>query len=576
MDKQAIILTGLSYTGKTVVGRAIAQMLGWPFVDTDDLVVNLAEGKSIPDIFAEWGEARFRGLEKQAVGQACSRGKVVVSTGGGAVLDAGNRAMLAGAGVVFWLDAKPSTIYHRMLHDQEQSENPVVRPLMHGEGALERITALKESRLAYYTAAADWTVPTDTLDQSEVVAEVLRMYGRLKGRLGKPAGGIPVLSEDPNDATEPTPHGQGLPVTTTGAAAVVSTNSGSYPVFVGNRTLNTLPAKLKSLGLGGTAYIVADSNVAAHYGERTEALLRDAGFKAETYVFPAGEASKTLDTAIGLYEWLIERRAERRHTLVALGGGVVGDLTGFVAATYLRGMPFVQVPTTLLAMVDASIGGKTGVNRSAAKNLVGSFYQPRMVLMDVELLRTLGDRERNEGWAEVIKHAFIRDTSLLRSMEANIDKLQALEPRITAQVVAASAAIKADVVSQDERESGVRAILNFGHTIGHGLEAAGQYDALLHGEGVAIGMVGAARISHRMGLLSSDEAGRIEDDIQRFGLPVRASSLDLDKVRAAMKLDKKVANSVNRWILLPRLGETVIRDDVPQAMVDEVLQELVD
>ena len=161
-------------------------------------------------------------------------------------------------------------------------------------------------------------------------------------------------------------------------------------------------------------------------------------------------------------------------------------------------------------------------------------------------------------------------------MEANIDKLQALEPRITAQVVAASAAIKADVVSQDERESGVRAILNFGHTIGHGLEAAGQYDALLHGEGVAIGMVGAARISNRMGLLSGDEAGRIEDDIQRFGLPVRAHSLDLDKVRAAMKLDKKVANSVNRWILMPRLGETVIRDDVPQALVDEVLQELVD
>ncbi len=574
MDKQAIILTGLSYTGKTVIGKAIAQMLGWPFTDTDDLCVSIAEGKSIPDIFAEWGEDRFRAIEKQALSMACSRGRVVVSTGGGAVLDPANRVLMQGAGVVFWLDAKPSTIYQRMLRDQEQTENPVVRPLMHGEGALERIASLKDARLPQYSAAADWVVPTDTLDQSEVVAEVLRMYGRLKGRLGTPSGGVPSLGEEPDTLGE-TPHGQALPQTTTGAAAVVSTNSGSYPVFVGNKTLNTLPAKLKTLGLTGTVYVVADSNVARHYGERTEGLLRQAGFNVESYVFPAGEASKTLDTAIGLYDWLMARRAERRHTLVALGGGVVGDLTGFVAATYLRGMPFVQVPTTLLAMVDASIGGKTGVNRSAAKNLVGSFYQPRMVLMDVELLRTLGDRERNEGWAEVIKHAFIRDTALLKSMEDNRDALQALEPRITAQVVAASAAIKADVVSQDERESGVRAILNFGHTIGHGLEAAGDYDALLHGEGVAIGMVGAARISNRMGLLSSDEAGRIEADIASFGLPVQASNLDLDRVRAAMKLDKKVENSTNRWILLPKLGETVIRADVPQAMVDDILQELV-
>ncbi len=575
MNKQAIILTGLSYTGKTVVGRTIAQMLGWRFVDTDDLVVPLAEGRSIPQIFAEWGEARFRGLEKQALGAACSMGKAVIATGGGVPLDAGNRAMMAGAGVVFWLDAKPSTIYQRMLRDQEQNADPVVRPLMHGEGALERIAAMKDARLPYYTSAADWTVSTDTLDTEEVVTEVLRMYGRLKGRLGMALGGVPTLGDSPDDQTEPTPHGQAFQPSSTGAAAVVSTNSGSYPVFVGNRTLTTLPAKLKALGLGPTVYLVTETNVARHYGDRALGILRDAGLNAEQYTFQAGEASKNLDTAIGLYDWLMERRAERRHTLVALGGGVVGDLTGFVAATYLRGMPYVQVPTTLLAMVDASIGGKTGVNRSAAKNLVGSFYQPRMVMMDVDLLRTLGDRERNEGWAEVIKHAFIRDTALLEAMEANRDALQTLEPSITAKVVAASAAIKADVVSQDERESGVRAILNFGHTIGHGLEAAGGYEALLHGEGVAVGMVGAARISNRMGLLSSDEAGRIEADIERFGLPVRAPGLDLDRVRAAMKLDKKVDNARQRWILMPRLGQTVIRDDVPQDMVNEILEELV-
>ncbi|MBI2888173.1 MAG: 3-dehydroquinate synthase [Chloroflexi bacterium] len=572
MQKTALILVGLSYTGKSVVGREIARRLGWPFVDTDDRAVALAGGKPIPEIFSEWGEARFRGLESQSLGLACGQGRAVIATGGGAVLDAGNRAMMAGAGVVVWLDAHPSAIYQRLLRDQEENPQPEVRPLLQGPDALERITVLKEQRLPYYSAVADWVVPTDALTVEEVAEEVLRAYGRLRGRLGSPSLGVPDL-EEPAEAPHG-PHTGGLPPASGGAAAVVATAGGSYPIFVGAGALNTLASRMSNLGLKGTTYLVSDDRVYAHHGGRVEELLRRGEFSVSSYVIPAGEASKSLETALALYDWLVSQRAERGHVIVALGGGVVGDLAGFVAATYLRGMPYVQAPTTLLAMVDASIGGKTGVNRREAKNLVGSFYQPRLVLADINLLKTLGQRELTEGWAEVLKHALIRDLPLLEAMEGNAEQLTALQPGITARVVAASAAIKAEVVSQDERETGLRALLNYGHTIGHGLEAATEYGGFLHGEAVAVGMMGAARISQGMGLLSEEEMERQRALLQRFGLPTRCPGVDLEAVRAAMALDKKVRDQQQRWVLLARLGEPVLRDDVPAALVEETLREL--
>ncbi len=573
MQKTALILIGLSYTGKTTVGKEIARRLAWPFVDTDDLAVALAEGKPLPEIFSEWGEARFRGLESQALGMACGRGRVVVATGGGAVLDAGNRALMAGAGVVVWLDAHARTIYERLLKDQRaEGPNAAVRPLLQGDDSLERIMRLKEQRAAYYGSVADWTVQTDALQLDEVVEEAMRAYGRLKGRLGSPSQGVPELDDDENPF--PNQHSAGLPTTTGGAGAVVSTAGGTYPIFVGAKAINTLPARMQNLGLRGTAYLVSDERVYAHYGQRVETLLRERDFIVESYTIPAGEASKSLDVAIGLYDWLVARRAERGHSIVALGGGVVGDIAGFVAATYLRGMPYVQAPTTLLAMVDASIGGKTAVNRREGKNLVGSFYQPKLVLMDVEFLKTLGPRELTEGWAEVVKHALIRDAQLLETMEHNARQLTSLDLGITARVVAASAAIKADVVSQDERESGLRMILNYGHTIGHGLEAATGYQGYLHGEAVAIGMMGAAHISQRMGLLSEADVERQRGILTSFGLPTKCPGVDLDAVRAAMSLDKKVQDRRQRWVLLTRLGEATVRDDVPAEVAEEALAEL--
>ena len=246
--------------------------------------------------------------------------------------------------------------------------------------------------------------------------------------------------------------------------------------------------RLREAGLSGSLYVVTDSNVHRHYVDPVAKALSGAGFAVHTRVVPAGEASKTLERASEIYDWLTPHKAERGQGVVAVGGGVIGDLAGFVAATYLRGLPLVQVPTSLLAMVDASIGGKTAVNQREAKNLVGAFYQPLLVFADMAALRTLPERELTSGWAEVIKHALIMDANLLALLEDRVDALRALEPDATTQVVRRSMALKAQVVAEDEREmTGRRSILNYGHTVGHALEAAAGYGALLHGEAVALG-----------------------------------------------------------------------------------------
>jgi 3-dehydroquinate synthase len=329
-------------------------------------------------------------------------------------------------------------------------------------------------------------------------------------------------------------------------------------------------------GLAGRAYLISDSMVHARWGAAAEEALRTAGLRAASRVVPAGETSKSLETAAAIYDWLISQRAERGDAIVALGGGMVCDLAGFVAATFVRGLPLVHVPTSLLAMVDAAIGGKVAVNHKEAKNLIGAFYQPRLVLADVSTLQTLPPRELTAGWAEVIKHALIMDEGLLHLLEENADAVMSLEPTLAAEVISRSIAIKAAVVGEDEREeTGRRTILNYGHTIGHGLEAAAEYAGMLHGEAVAVGMAGAARIARRLGLLPPEVAERQDALIARFGLPLRASGVDASRVLAAMALDKKVKGGAIRWVLLEGIGQPTIHRDVPPALVEEVVGELV-
>jgi 3-dehydroquinate synthase len=306
--------------------------------------------------------------------------------------------------------------------------------------------------------------------------------------------------------------------------------------------------------------------------------LRQAGIETATFSLDPGDASKSIENASRVYDWLASQRAERRDVVVALGGGVAGDFAGFVAGTYLRGMPYVQAPTSLLAMVDASIGGKTAVNLGAtAKNLVGLFYQPKAVVADVSTLATLPRRELVEGLGEVIKHALIRDYGgLLTLLEERLDDLLNLDPAFTTDVIRLNVQIKAGVVSEDERETGgVREILNYGHTLGHAFEAAGGYEALLHGEAVSVGMVAAAEIGARVGLTPRSLVERQNRLLERAGLPLRPpKGFDRDRIRAALALDKKVIAGGQRWILLEDGGRPVIRSDVPVEVVESVLDDL--
>jgi 3-dehydroquinate synthase len=328
---------------------------------------------------------------------------------------------------------------------------------------------------------------------------------------------------------------------------------------------------MRDAGLSGAAFVIADDCVAPLFAERTLAALRAAAFECDLHTFPAGEASKNLDTVRAAYDWLLEHRAERTSTVVALGGGVTGDLAGFVAATYLRGVPFVQVPTSLLAMVDASIGGKVGVDHPQGKNLVGAFYPPRLVVEDTSLLATLPPRPLREGFAEVIKHGLIMDPPMLDLLEADAARLLSVEPELTTQIVARNAALKAGVVSEDEREGSRRTILNYGHTIGHAIEAVTGYTRVLHGEAISVGMMVAAGIGERMGVTPAYVAERQAALFQRYELPTRMRDLDVDAVIAATALDKKVSSKKVRWVLLEDVGRPVTQDDVPEAVVRSAL-----
>jgi 3-dehydroquinate synthase len=351
----------------------------------------------------------------------------------------------------------------------------------------------------------------------------------------------------------------------------VRTASHTYPVVVGQGVLAALPQYLAAVGLTGRLWLVADTTVYARYGPQVEATLRAAGRDVRSHTVPAGEESKSLAQAAALYDWLLEGHVERRDALLALGGGVVGDLVGYVAATILRGIAFVPLPTTLLAQVDASIGGKVAVNHPRGKNLIGAFHQPRLVVADTTTLATLPPRERAAGWAEVIKMAVILDAELFALLEREVDALCALQPGPTETAIRRAMQLKAEVVGEDERESGRRAILNYGHTVGHALEAATGYTRYLHGEAVAIGMRAEAQIAVGLGVLAPGVAARQNALIARFGLPTSAPGVDRAALLAAMEHDKKVQAGRLTWILPTRLGAVAIRRDVPEALVAAAL-----
>ena len=563
-----VYLIGFSGGGKSAIGRRLSRRLRRQHLDMDDEIAARA-GRPIPEIFREEGEPGFRARERGLLEEISGRSRLIVSTGGGVPLDPDNRAAMARSGVVVCLEAKPDFLFSRLKRHLGNESKGQVRPLLEGEDPRKRIEALKEYRQRFY-ATADWTVHTDDLTTDEVVREVLRgvRYGQRRfERKRRAASAFPPMGTIGREAESPYCRDMG-------ASFVVETPGGRYPVFVGWGNLSELGQRMRNLGLSGKAALVADAGVFDIHGEKALVSLTSVGFEASAYSVPSGERSKSGDALRNIYDWMVEQRLERGSSVVALGGRVAGDLAGYAAATFLRGIPLVHAPTSLLAMTDSAIGGKVAINHTRAKNLIGAFYQPKLVLSDVETLGTLPTRELASGWAETIKHGMIMDPDLLDVLERDIDMVLTLDPEMTTEIVKRSSGLKGEVVGGDEKEAGWRMILNFGHTIGHALEAATEYGELLHGEAVSIGMMGAARLSQRHAGLGEEAGGRLSALLKGFGLPTSMPQLDPERLIDAMFLDKKVRGKAIRWVLLEDVGKPVIRDDIPMESVREVLAEL--
>ena len=345
----------------------------------------------------------------------------------------------------------------------------------------------------------------------------------------------------------------------------------SYDIIIGYAIDRELVDFVKGAGYSRKALLVTDTNVGPLYAKQVQQLLAEAGLEAAVAQIPAGESSKTLTTANELFTRAIELGLDRKSPIFALGGGVVGDLAGFVAATYMRGVPFVQLPTSLLAQVDSSVGGKVAVNHELGKNLIGAFYQPQAVFMELNFMKSLPRREIYTGLGEIIKYGIIYDAEFFAFLESNREAVLALEPEALVHIIARSCEIKAAVVSEDEKEAGLRRILNFGHTIAHAIEKETGYVRYNHGEAVATGMIGAAYISRELGLIGENEYNRVREMIARYNLPLQAAGVTVEAMYGDIFHDKKTIGGKVTWVLMEKIGQVICRNDVPAEAVKKAM-----
>ncbi|MGH2478684.1 MAG: 3-dehydroquinate synthase, partial [Ktedonobacteraceae bacterium] len=523
---QRIFLTGLSGAGKSTVGRRVAALLNWDFIDTDDVLAEQA-GCPVGGALTMYGEERFRQLESEALRSAASQERVVIATGGGVVIAEANRLFMRERGLVVYLCAGVETAWQRVQAHVRASGEQAERPLLAGGDGQQRLRELLTTRAAWYEEA-EVEIATDDVTPESVAQQVI-VSALARGHL---------LDKDSARISSN--------LRLTGAFSQAVIEWGGFC---------QLPEALEALCTRGRVFIITDSSVGALYADAADALLANEGV-LRPYVFtvPAGEASKSFACFQQIIDWLVERRAERSEPLIALGGGVVGDLVGFVASCYQRGVPLVQIPTTLLAQVDSAIGGKTGINHPQGKNLVGAYYQPGLIFVDPAVLLTLPERAYCEGWAEIVKYGVILDAELFAMLEERLSDLARRDADLLTQVVARCIRLKMDVVQGDERDGGLRNILNYGHTFGHALEATTEYGTWLHGEAVSIGMEVAGRIAVARGLISQDDLARQRKLCQAIGLPIACPGVDGEAILTAMQHDKKVQAGRTRWILPTRIG----------------------
>ncbi len=539
-----IFLVGLMGAGKTTIGRLLARRLDMTFIDSDH-EIEARTGATIPWIFEIEGEASFRRREADVIRELTAQNGIVLATGGGAVLDPASRALLAERGTVIYLRASVSSILARTAHDKN-------RPLLQTADPRRKLEDLTAQREPLYREIADMVIDTGRPNVQSMVQTILDQ-----------------LDAD-NAARE-----QSNAKTTMNEQACISLNvelgDRSYPIAIGRGLLDDTSLLNRHIGGSGKVAIVTNTTVAPLYLDKVAGPLRAAGREVVPIILRDGEEFKNWESLNEVFDALLANKCDRKTTLVALGGGVIGDMTGFAAATYMRGVPFVQIPTTLLAQVDSSVGGKTGINHPLGKNMIGAFYQPRAVIADTATLDTLPDRELSAGLAEVIKHGAILDAPFFDWIEANIGKLVARDHAALAHAIARSCEIKADVVARDEREGGLRAVLNFGHTFGHAIEAGLGYGAWLHGEAVGCGMVMAADLSRRLNLIDDAAVDRVRALVKAAGLPVIAPDLGVERWIELMEVDKKNEGGAIKFILLKPLGSPSITN-APRELLDATLK----
>lgn len=514
-----IFLYGPPASGKTATGLRLAEILNLPFYDLDEVIETQA-GSSIPQIFAAEGEAGFRDREAAALKGLLNWQRGVVALGGGALLRPENRRLAESMGMVVCLSASFEIILQRL----EGGDGG--RPLLEGE-AREQLRNLLEQRKQHYASFLSRVESGRySIDQAAWQAQICLGMFRVEGM------------------------------------------GAGYDVLVRQGGLNGLGLALRGRKLLGPLALVSDENVAPFYAELALRSLRDAGYSVQLAVIPAGEQTKTLTTANQLWQAFVQAGVERSGAVLALGGGVVSDLAGFAAAVYLRGVRWVALPTSLLAMVDASLGGKTGCDLPQGKNLVGAFHPPSLVLADPQVLSTLPETELRNGMAEVIKHGILGDAELFEHCSQGWQTLR----EDLDQVVRQAMAVKLHIIQEDPYERGERALLNLGHTLGHALEQASDF-RVKHGEGVAIGTLAAARLAERMGLAHTGLSNTVETALDQLGLPTRLPpGLERERILSAMTLDKKRLSGKLRLVLPTRIGAARwgVEIDDPAQLLDMV------
>lgn len=500
-------------TGKSAVGEHLAKKLKVEFIDTDEIIEEISK-KSIPDIFAQEGEAAFRGWERQAITQALKKANSIISVGGGAVCSEANLKKLKKAGVLILLKASPDTILKR-------TQAYRYRPLLNVKDPRGKIKELLACRAPFYDQIP-WQIKTDALKVSQIVGQI--------------AGALPFEER----------------------ALQVSLGKRSYPIYFEREGFKYLNPLLKRHCPSGRVILVTNATLDVTYGRPLKKIL-EKEFKVHKVVLPDGEKYKNLKTVSELYRQLVKFRVDRKTPLIALGGGVLGDIVGFAAASYLRGVPLVQIPTTLLAQVDSSIGGKTGVDLPEGKNLVGAFYQPKFVLIDESCLKTLNKRQFICGLAEVIKYAAIFDAKLFKTLERDMGRLLSLRGKGLEAIIRRCCEWKAWVVENDEFETlGLRSKLNFGHTLGHAIESLTRYRKYTHGEAIAMGMVFAAEKSVVDHGLSAKALARLKGLLETAGLPIGLPKLGKRAYLGAMTQDKKRVSSQVNFVYLEKIGRSVV------------------